>query len=309
MPSDVSRDTSVDAIVIGGSYAGLAASLQLARARRRVLVIDAGEPRNRFAKASHGFLGQDGRSPSTITEDARAQLLAYPTVIWRDGRASGAEGSIDAFSVSTTDGEHYEGRRLVIATGVVDHLPEIPGLRQRWGKTVVHCPYCHGYEFAGGPLGVLATSPLALHQALLVPDWGRTTLFLNGSFTPDDEQKAMLRRRDVTIVPGAVAAISGDDDVTVQLGDGRTTTVAGLFVASRTAPASPLAAQLGCAFTEGMLGPLVTTDEIKATSVPGVFACGDAALAMTSVSLAVADGAMAGVAAHRSLVMAAAGHV
>lgn len=297
-----------DVIVVGGSYAGLAAGLQLARARRRVLVIDAGEPRNRYAHASHGFLGQDGRAPAAITRDARAQLLAYPTVTWRDGRAAEAEGSIDAFAVSTTDGERYAGRRLVLATGIVDHLPEIPGLHQRWGKTVVHCPYCHGYEFAGGPLGVLATSPLALHQALLVPDWGQTTLFLNDSFTPDDEQQAMLRRRDVMIVPGAVAAVSGDDRVTVELRNGHTHAVAGLFAASRTEPASRLAAQLGCAFTEGMLGPFVTTDEIKATSVPGVFACGDAALAMTSVSLAVADGAMAGVAAHRSLVMAAAGH-
>lgn len=295
-----------DVIIVGGSYAGIAAGLQAARARRDVLVIDAGEPRNRFAHASHGFLGQDGRPPAAITADARAQLLAYPTVTWREGRASEAAGSIDAFAVSTANGERHDARRLVLATGIVDHLPEIPGLRQRWGRTVVHCPYCHGYEFAQGPLGVLASGPLALHHAQLVPDWGPTTLFLNDSFTPDDEQQAMLRRRNVTIVAGAVAAVTGNDDVTVELADGRTFPLAGLFAAPRTEPASALAAQLGCAFTEGMLGPYVTTDEFKATSVPGVFACGDAALAMTSVSLAVADGAMAGVAAHRSLVMAAA---
>ncbi len=124
-----------DAIVVGGSYAGMAAGLQLARARRRVLVIDAGQRRNRFAKASHGFLGQDGKPPELIASEARAQLLAYPTVHWRDATVEDAQGSINAFRVAA-GGASHQGRRLILATGVVDELPEVPGLRERWGRSV-----------------------------------------------------------------------------------------------------------------------------------------------------------------------------
>jgi len=152
-----------DALVIGGSYGGLSAAMQLARARRRVLVVDAGQKRNRFAKTSHGFLTQDGRSPDAIAADGRAQLLLYPTVRWLHGTATEAEPLQDGFAVRTEAGERLQARVLVLATGVVDELPDIPGVAERWGRHVFHCPYCHGYELDRGRIGVLGVGPTSLH--------------------------------------------------------------------------------------------------------------------------------------------------
>ena len=133
-----------DVIIIGGGYAGLSAALQLARTRRSILVIDHGLRRNRFAATSHGFLGQDGRAPGEIIDEARAQLFRYPTVDWLEDRVEQAEGSADDFRVITVENGEKTGRRLVLALGVKDELPAIPGLEERWGRSVFHCPYCHG---------------------------------------------------------------------------------------------------------------------------------------------------------------------
>ena len=289
-----------DAIIVGGSYAGLSAATQLARARRRVLVIDGGQRRNRYASHSHGFLTQDGSGTAAIAAEGKAQLLAYATVTWRDGTALQAMASSDGdgFDVTLADGSVVHGR-LVLATGVIDELPLVEGLAERWGSSVFHCPYCHGYELEQGAIGVLATGPLSMHHALMLPDWGTATFFLNGAFEPDAAQLAQLAARGVTVVRTPVAQIDGVADVV--MADGSRHAMAGLFVATRTRLASALAGELGCALEEGAMGPFVRTDEQKASSVPGVFCCGDAGRMAGSVAFAVADGAMAGVAAHRSL--------
>lgn len=289
-----------DAIVVGGSYAGQSAALQLARARRAILIIDGGKRRNRFAEASHGFLAQDGVAPGQIAAAAREQLLAYPSVTWLDGEAREAERSADGFVVSTIDGARHEARRLVLATGIVDRLPDIPGLAERWGQSVFHCPYCHGYELRQGALGVLAVSPLSMHQALLVPEWGPTTFFTNDAFEPDTAQVDQLRRRGVTLERQPIARISGDADVVLK--DGRTIALRGIFTMTHVRMASPLAEQLGCNLVEGPVGPFIETNEFKETSIPGVFACGDVARTFGSVAIAVGDGALAGSATHQSLV-------
>lgn len=291
-----------DAIVIGGSYAGLSAATQLARARRRVLVIDAGQRRNRFAHASHGFLTQDGTEAAAIAATARGQLLKYPNVRWIEGTASHAQAQGNGFIVTLADGTACTGSRLVLATGVRDELPPIAGLQERWGRSVFHCPYCHGYELDAGAIGVLAVGPLSMHHALMLPDWGTVTFFLNGAFEPDAAQLAALDARGVTLERAAIARIEGEADVA--LVDGRVLPMAGLFVATQMHAASPIAAQLGCATEDGPMGAFVGTDAMKASSVPGVFCCGDMARAAGNVALAVADGAMAGVAAHRSLIPA-----
>ena len=203
---------SFDVIVVGGSYAGLSAALQLARARQRVAVVDAGQRRNRFVATSHGFLGQDGRVPGDIVRDARAQLLAYPNVSWVDGQAAAASGEKEAFEVQVA-GRPLQGRRLVLATGIADELPAVDGLQERWGRTVFHCPYCHGYELSQGAIGVLASSALAMHHALMLPDWGRVTLFLNGSFEPDDGQARALAARGVSVEAVPIQRISGEATV------------------------------------------------------------------------------------------------
>jgi len=289
-----------DVIIVGGSYAGLSAGLQLARARRKVLVIDAGLRRNRFAATSHGFLGQDGQAPGIIAAEGRSQLMEYPTVTWVQDSVIQAEAEQGGFSVRTQCNGRFQAKRLILATGVVDELPGIDGLQERWGKRVFHCPYCHGYELGQGRIGVLATSPLAMHHALMLPDWGSTTLFTNGVFTPNAEQQAQLDRRGVSVESAAVTRISGER-ADLELADGRIVQLDGVFTMSRTR-LSPLAEQLGCGRVDGPTGPYLHTDETRQTSVAGVFACGDASLAAGSVALAVAEGVRAGVGAHFSLI-------
>jgi len=290
-----------DVIIAGGSYAGMSAALQLARARRKVLVIDAGQRRNRFAASSHGFLGQDGRAPGDMAEDARRQLMAYPTVDWVSGTVINASKVADGFTLATSDGQCFDARRLLLATGVIDELPDVEGLAQRWGKSVFHCPYCHGYELEQGPIGVLATSEMSLHHALMLPDWGPTTFFTRGVFEPDPEQRASLERRGVTMVPEHVERIEGDR-ADVVLANGRVVSIDGLFVLPRTRVASPLAESLGCEFEDGPMGAFIQSDMTRETSVPGVFVCGDAAMPFGSVALSVGDGVRAGSGVHRSLI-------
>lgn len=292
-----------DVAVIGGSFAGLAAALQIVRTRRPVVVIDAGAPRNRFANEAHGFLGQDGRAPGAILEDARTQLLRYPAARVLDATAHRVKKNGAGFVVETSAGQ-VEARRLVLAMGVKDTLPDVPGLAERWGRSVIHCPYCHGFEVAGRRLSVLASHPLSMHQAQLVADWGPVTLFTNGAFVPSEEEAAHLARLGIAVEETPVAGLRGDAPALtgVLLADGSVTPLDALFVASRVSPVGTLVADLGCAMTEGPLGPWVTVDAFQQTSVPGVFAGGDLTRMMHSVSLAVADGALAGVGAHRSLV-------
>lgn len=292
----------IDFAVIGGSYAGLSAALQLARARRQVLVVDAGQRRNRFVDAagetSHGFLTQDGRPPAEIAADAREQLMDYPNVEWQHGTAEDARVASDGRLEFRLGTDTIRAHRLILATGVRDELPPVPGLAERWGRSIFHCPYCHGYEMNAGPIGIIAASPLALHHALMLPDWGTPTLFLNGAYTPSNEDLAAIARRGTQIEATPIARIDGHADVVLQ--DGRTLTMNGLFTQPRTLLASPVAEQLGCALEEGPMGLFIKVDEGKATSVPNVFACGDAARAAGNVTLAVADGAMAGFGAHRA---------
>lgn len=289
-----------DVIVVGGSYAGLSAATQLARARRRVLVIDAGQRRNRYAQHSHGFLGQDGREGATIAAEGRAQLMKYPTVRWQEGAATQAVPHDGGFRVTLADGSAHHAQRLVLATGMADELPSIAGLAERWGSSVFHCPYCHGYELDQGRIGVLATSTHSFHHAMMLPDWGTVTFFLNGVFEPDAEQLGKLQARGVAIERTLVRAVSGK--ATVALQDGRAIELDGLFVLSRLHSASPLGEALGCEMEEGPMGRYLRTDMMKATSVAGVYAAGDAARMAGSVAFAVADGAMAGAASHQSLV-------
>jgi thioredoxin reductase len=292
-----------DAIVIGGSYAGLSAAMQLARARRRVLVIDAGLRRNRFAQKSHGFLGQDGRDAGDIASDGKAQLLAYNNVSWVAGSASDAGALDKGFVVTIGAGDKFYGKRLVLATGVIDELPSIEGIAERWGKSVFHCPYCHGYELNNGRIGVLASGPLSNQHAMMLPDWGRVTLFTNGAFVPDEGQLLALGKRGVVIEAVLIKRLVGN--ASVELVDGRLIELDGMFTLTKTRVASPIAEQLGCEFDEGPVGFFIRTEATKATTVPGVFACGDGARMMGNVATAVADGSLAGASAHMSMIFTA----
>lgn len=288
-----------DVIIVGGSYAGMSAAFPLVRARRNVLVIDGGKRRNRFASHSHGFLTQDGVAPDVIAAQAGVQLAAYPTLTSIEGKATSAARVEDGFTVTLEDGRNFAGKRLILAHGVTDTLPEIAGLKERWGQSVFHCPYCHGYELNQGKIGVIGVGAISMHHALMLPDWGQTIFLPNGTFEPDADQLAQLAARGTALETGTIAEITGRADV--RLTDGRILSFDGLFVASIVSPSSPIAEQLGCAIEELPNGRQIVTDEMKQTSVPHVFACGDAARAAGSLPLAVGDGAMAGAACHRTL--------
>lgn len=293
-----------DVIIIGGSFAGQAAAMMLGRARRNVLLVDAASPRNRFASHAHGFIGQDGVPPAEIIAKARAELSAYPDVTQLAGTVTDAVAIEDGFEITLADDSRRTARRLILATGIRDVLPDLPGLSERWGQSVLHCPYCHGYELDQQPIGVLATSPHALHQAMLVPDWGPTTFFTQGMVDIDDEQNAALSRRGVTLEHTPVTALHGPGTAleTVELADGRHIPVSGLFIGAPTELVSDLPVRLGLALTEGMAGPLIEVDDMHQTSLPGVFAAGDATLMMANATIAAASGVKAGARAHASLI-------
>ena len=292
-----------DAIVVGGSYAGLSGAMQLARARRRVLVVDSGLPRNRFTRAAHGFFGQDGKAPYAILDEARGQLLAYPTVELLKSEAVSARKDANGFNVTLKENREVEAARLLLATGLRDELPPVPGLQERWGVAVLHCPYCHGYEVREQALGVLGNHPMAIHQALMIPDWGPTTYFTQGTFDPDEEQTARLLARGVHIERTPIVELLGEapEMEAVRLSDGRIVPMKAIFTQPKTHMASPLAEQLGCAFEEGATGPYVRVDDWKQTTVPGVYAAGDAANPIQNATSASASGVFAGIAAHQSL--------
>ncbi|GKT20758.1 NAD(P)/FAD-dependent oxidoreductase [Acidovorax sp. SUPP3334] len=312
-----------DALVIGGSVAGLSAAMQIARARRSVCMVDACAPRNRFAAASHGFFGQDCTRPQDMVALARSQLMAYPSVTFKAAsalharaigkaalsrRASGAgtdaAGTEEGFAVELDSGETLLAQKLLLATGLRDELPAIPGLSERWGATVLHCPYCHGYEVGGAPAGTLYAAPTSVHHAMLVGDWGPMTLFLNGHEAPEPQALAQRAARGIAVEPARVLGLEGDAPALsgVRLDDGRCVPIKALFVPPRTHMASPLAEQLGCAFDEGMSGPMIRVDATQQTTVPGVFAAGDAAMPGHNAALAAANGVMAGVCLHKALV-------
>lgn len=293
-----------DAIIVGGSFAGLSAAIQLARARRRILLVDAGQPRNRFAEASHGFLGQDGAAPADIMREGLRQLSAYPSVDFFNGMAETARPQDKGIRVELSDGVKIWGRRMILATGVADELP-LESMKSRWGVSVLHCPYCHGYEVRDRPIAAIANHPAAVHQALILPDWGPTTYFTQGVFEPTEEEAVQLARRGVRIERIPVIELLGEGSAThaLRLADGREVAAQAVFTGPVTRVASPLAKQLGCAFTEGMTGPHIQVDAIHQTTVNRVFAAGDAAQPMHNATLASAAGVMAGVGAHRSLVI------
>lgn len=296
-----------DAIVIGGSFAGLSAATYIARARRSVRVIDAGAPRNRFAAHSHGFFGQDGQDPRVMIETARAQLASYPNATLSNGTVVDARVAPHGFQVALKSGQTFEATKIVLAFGVSDILPQHPGLAERWGKSVLHCPYCHGYEFAGARLGVLHSAERSVHQAMLISEWGPTTLLLDGHAMPDPSTCAELEKRGITIEPAPVQALEGTGTSlsSLVLSDGRRIALEALFIAAPTRLNSNLAERLGCAIDDGPFGALVRTGPDKMTTVAGVYAAGDIARVPHSVTWAASDGVTAGVFLHQSLVFPA----
>ncbi|WP_278449600.1 NAD(P)/FAD-dependent oxidoreductase [Brevundimonas diminuta] len=292
-----------DAVVIGGSYAGLSAALQLVRARRRVLVIDDNRPRNRFAARAHGVLSHDGRPGAEIAAAARAQVAAYPTAAFRMAEAVDISRIDGGFSVAFADGTNTTGRRLILAHGVEDVLPDIPGVKERWGRTALHCPWCHGYEIGGGPIGVLGRGDHAVAYATIVAEWGQVVLFMDPAGLSQDDAR-LLARRGVTVEPTPIERLEGEAPTLTgaRLTDGRFIPLKAIFVGASVRQANGFAERLGCDMTDSPMGRIVKVDAQQQTSQPGVFAAGDLARPAGNITLATTDGMLAAHGAFRSLI-------
>ena len=290
--------TRYDVVIVGGGAAGLSAATTLGRALRSVLVIDSGTPRNAPAAGVHGFLSRDGMNPRELLSVGRSEVLAYGgTVI--DGDAVSARRTPDRFEVVLGDARRFTGRRLLVTTGLSDELPPIDGLREQWGKGVVHCPYCHGWEIRGQHVGVLGTGPLSVHQALLFRQWSPDiTLFLNDAVQPTDEEWDKLAARSIAVVDGAVAHVDAVDGVLtgLTLRQGTSVGIQALAVATRMEARSALLASLGLSSQvhPSGAGRFIETDTMGATAVPGVYAAGNVSNLMAQVITAAAEGVMTG---------------
>jgi thioredoxin reductase len=299
-------DETLDVIVVGGGAAGLSGALNLSRARRSVLVIDAGEQRNLPAEAVHGLLARDGTPPAELVRQGRAEVERYGGSVL-DARVAALGGSAGDFAVALENGRELRARRLLVTTGLVDELPDIPGLREQWGHDVVHCPYCHGWEIRDLPIGVLGTNHMAVHGAQLFRQWSADlTLFLHRAPAPTDEELEGLHARGIRVVEGEVAALetSGGRLTGVRMAGGEVVPRRALAVAPRFVARSGLLAGLGLEPTEhpSGTGERIEGDMLGTTSVPGVWVAGNVADPMAWVSSASHQGAMAGAAINNDLI-------
>ncbi|GAA3888336.1 NAD(P)/FAD-dependent oxidoreductase [Streptomyces lacrimifluminis] len=274
------RTDRYEVVVIGGGAAGLSAALILGRARCRTLLVDAGEPRNAPAAHMQGYLSRDGMPPAEFLAVGREEVARYGVELVRDRAVDVTKG--EDFTVTLANGDRtVHARRLVIATGLRDELPAVPGVAERFGRDVIHCPFCHGWEVRDRAFGVLASTPASVHQALLVARWSKdVTLFLHTVAETDltDEDLRRLATAGVEVVPGEVASLTTDDDrlTGVRLTNGTAHAREILFVAPRAVPRNALFESLGAELTETPFGTYPKVDATGLTTVPGVWAAGNA---------------------------------
>ena len=292
----------VDVVIVGGGPAGLSAALSLGRARRRVIVVDAGRPRNMTAAHMHGVLGHDGLSPLRLLELGRREVAGYGVrLIHGEVMAARTDGSAIEVDI---ENETIRTRRLLIATGLDDDLPDIPGLRQQWGRGVVVCPYCDGWEHRHDVIGVVATSPHSIEQAQLLRQWSdRIVYFANALGEPPADEMEALVRRGIRFESGLVTGLRIEDDqVTGVEVDGRVVPVGVVFTGPTPRPRDALLRSLGAASTDGPLGSWVDIDEDGRTSVPGVWAVGNVVNVRSNVSVSLGLGSLVAGALNADLV-------
>jgi thioredoxin reductase len=289
--SKMKEKRQYDVIIIGGSYSGLAAGMALGRALRDVLIIDAGNPCNKQTPHSHNFLTNDGRTPGDITNIAKQQVQAYPTIDFLNASATAASKIQNGFEVQIASGETFTARKLVVATGIKDVLPDIPGFAECWGISVLHCPYCHGYEVRHKQTGILANGDNGYEFATLIANWTNDlTLYADGKSTLTDQQTAKLNQHNINIVDTEIAALQHSNGYVKNIifKDGTTASVTALYA---KIPFSQIPQSLGCEFT---LEGYIKVDAIQKTTVSGVFACGDNSSRLRTVASAVAAGTTTG---------------
>ena len=292
-----------DVVVVGGGAAGLSAALVLGRSRRRTLVVDAGAPRNAPSPSAHSCFTRDGTPPAELLRIGREQLAPYDSVRVVHDRVTSVRAADGGFTVDLDDGDAVEARRVLLAVGVRDLLPSVAGIGALWGRSVLHCPYCHGWEVRDQPIALLATGAVAMEMAPLLLQWSRDLLLLTageGELTPSD--RAVLGRLGVRIVETPVQRVDGDDHaVRIVLAKGEVERRSALFVRPAQELASDLPQRIGCELTDA--GHIRVGGDLQ-TSVPGVYAAGDATTPLQQIVVAAASGAQAAMMINRDLIRA-----
>jgi thioredoxin reductase len=293
--------TDFDVVVVGGGAAGLSAALVLSRAQRRVAVVDAGHPRNAPAAHMHGFLSRDGMAPAGLLAIGRDEVTSYGGEIHSGTVVTITRDSDHEFRVRLEDGAELKSRRLLITSGLRDELPVIPGVRERFGIDVLHCPYCHGYEVRDDAVGVIGGSPNSLHQAQLVRQWADDVVFFSNGTALTDQQREEFEARAIGVVEDSVARLVIDDDrlAAVELSDGSLVPRSAVFVAPRFIANDETLSQLGC---DRDVDGLPVTDSTGRTSVAGVWVAGNVSNPRAQVITAAGEGSAAAIALNADLV-------
>lgn len=291
-----------DVIIVGGSYAGLAAAMALGRALRQVLVIDSGNPCNKQTPHSHNFLTNDGKTPAEIVASAREQLANYKSVTLMNGTVTESRKTSAGFDVKLETGENYSAKKLVFATGIKDTMPGIPGFAECWGISVLHCPYCHGFEVRHKKTGILANGDLAFELAALISNWTKDlTIYTNGKVELTGEQVKKISSHNIEIVENKIVQIDHNKGYINKLvfENGSSAELTALYARLPFIQHSQLPEKLGCQLTpEGY----IKIDPAQKTSVPGVFACGDSTTRMRTVANAVSMGTTTGLMVNKELI-------
>ncbi len=296
------QDKQYDVIIIGGSYAGLAAGMTLGRALRNVLIIDGGLPCNRQTPHSHNFLTNDGKPPTEISRLAREQVQAYPTVELLDGLATAGRKITTGFEIETAAGRTVHARKLIFASGIKDMMPAIPGFEECWGISVLHCPYCHGYEVRDQQTGILANGDTGFELASLISNWtADLTLYTNGRSTLNEGQRIKLEKHGIGINESVIEKIEHDKGYIQRLvfSNAGSEPVKALYARPPFVQHSDIPRLLGCEMTEE---GYIKTDAVQHTTVPGVFACGDNASRVRTVANAVSSGTATGIILNKELI-------
>ena len=295
------NETIFDAIIIGGSYAGLSSAMALGRSIRKVLVIDGGTPCNRPTPYSHNFLSRDGQTPTEISEISRAQVAKYPTVSFLEDLALTVTKTENHFEVVVQSGRAYNSKKIVLATGLKDHFPEIEGFKDCWGISIIHCPYCHGYEYRGKTTGILYQKHMPFHYLQMISNWTNDlTVFTNGQDLLTPDEYSILENHNIQINTSIFQSIEHNSGniKKINFENNQSFELDALYAPVPTTINGQLHEQLGCEINDM---EHLATDHFQETNVKGVYACGDIA-AHRSLPLAVQTGSVAGIAINNALI-------
>lgn len=298
----MANNKNFDVIIIGGSYAGLSAAMALGRSLRSVLIIDSGKPCNMQTPHSHNFITQDGKTPKQITEEAKQQVLKYDTVTFCNDTALDGKKTGTGFEISTLSGAAFTAGKLIFSTGVKDQMPAMNGFAECWGISVLHCPYCHGYEVKGEAIGLFGNGDMGFEFCKLISNWTKNLrLFTDGPSTLTKEQTEAITAHGINITESEIEKLEHTNRQIshIVFKDGSKLPVAAVFARADFKQHCDIPAQLGCEFTEQ---GFIAMDEFQQTTVKGVYVAGDNSTMLRTVSVAVAAGTRAGAFVNRELI-------